>query len=244
MRRSPASKTRGPWPLLATLGLAAAPALGAPPIEVLPGTAACVSETGNGGICVDGKALDGANAVAVSPDGINVYVASATSGAVAVFDREPSTGALTQLAFGTQGCWSEDGSGGACSDGRGLQLASGVAVSPDGLNVYVSAAGGEGSLAVFDRNLITGALTQKAGTDGCISTLGSGGSCTDGDALAGLSAVAVSHDGRNVYATSSFSSAVAVFDRSLATGVLTQKALPDGCVSDSGGAGCANGFAL
>jgi DNA-binding beta-propeller fold protein YncE len=245
VRRSTASKARGPWPLLATISLAAAPALGAPPIEALPGTDACVSETGSSGQCVDGKALDGPFAVAVSPDGRNVYVASGTSLAVAVFDRQPSTGALTQRA-GTEGCWSEDGSGGACSNGRALHGANGVAVSPDGLNVYVTAfASGEGALAVFDRDLITGALTQKAGAAGCISDLGGGG-CTDGTALGGISAVAVSHDGRNVYTTAvAGTSAVAVFDRDLATGVLTQKAGTDGCVSDSGtGGSCTNGLAL
>jgi DNA-binding beta-propeller fold protein YncE len=245
VRRSTASKARRRWPLLATIGLAAAPALGVPPLEVLPGTDGCISETGNGGNCVDGKALDGPFAVAVSPDGLNVYVASGTSLAVAVFDRQPSTGVLTQRA-GTEGCWSEDGSAGACSDGRSLHGANGVAVSPDGLNVYVTAfASGEGALAVFDRNLITGALTQKAGAAGCISDLGGGG-CTDGTALDGVSAVAVSHDGRNVYtAAVGPSSAVAVFDRDLATGVLTQKAGTDGCVSDSGTSGsCTNGTAL
>ena len=39
------------------------------------------------GGCVDGKALDGATGVAVSPNGLSVYVASGVSDAVAVFDR-------------------------------------------------------------------------------------------------------------------------------------------------------------
>ena len=246
MRRGPTPKALHAWPLLATIGLAAAPAFGAPPIEVLPGSDACVSETGSVGGCVDGKALDGPNAVAVSPDGLNVYVTSGLSEAVAVFDREPSTGALTQR-IGTEGCWSEDGSAGACSNGRGLQGANGVAVSPDGMNVYVTAfASGEGSLGVFDRNIITGELTQKAGTAGCISDLGTGGSCTNGTALDGISGVAVSPDGRNVYATAEApSSAIAVFDRNPSTGTLTQKGGTDACVSDSGtGGSCANGLAL
>ena len=37
-------------------------------------------------------ALDGVNSVAVSPDGRNVYAASLVSGAVVIFDRDPSTG--------------------------------------------------------------------------------------------------------------------------------------------------------
>ena len=54
----------------------------------LPGTAGCVSETGTGGACSDGKALKNAGAVVVSNDGKSVYVASLGSGAVAVFARQ------------------------------------------------------------------------------------------------------------------------------------------------------------
>src|SRR5262249_23288938 len=54
----------------------------------LAGTAGCVSETGSGGDCVDGKALRSAGGVAVSADGRSVYVASLSSGAVAVFARQ------------------------------------------------------------------------------------------------------------------------------------------------------------
>ena len=38
----------------------------------LPGTAGCVSETGTGGACADGTALDNAVSVAVSRDGKHV----------------------------------------------------------------------------------------------------------------------------------------------------------------------------
>jgi DNA-binding beta-propeller fold protein YncE len=52
------------------------------------GTAGCISETG-AGPCADGHGLDGAGAVAVSPDGKSVYVASFGSDAVARFNRAP-----------------------------------------------------------------------------------------------------------------------------------------------------------
>ena len=68
-----------------------------------PGTAGCVSETGTGGACQNGKALEDALGVAASPDGKSVYVASFASDAVAVFDRDPGTGALSQKP-GTAGC--------------------------------------------------------------------------------------------------------------------------------------------
>jgi DNA-binding beta-propeller fold protein YncE len=56
------------------------------------GTAGCVSETGTGGACQDGTALEDAVGVAPSPDGKNLYVASLDSGAVRVFDRTRRAG--------------------------------------------------------------------------------------------------------------------------------------------------------
>ena len=68
-----------------------------------------------------GWVLDGPERIAVSADGRNVYVASNLSGAVAVFDRDTATGALTQKA-GLAACISEMGSGGDCVDGFSLLL--------------------------------------------------------------------------------------------------------------------------
>ena len=45
----------------------------------------------------------GSRAIAISPDGRDVYVASGGSDAIAVFARNPATGALTQLS-GKRGC--------------------------------------------------------------------------------------------------------------------------------------------
>ncbi len=55
----------------------------------LPSVAGCVSHTGTGGTCTDGRALDGPNTVTVSPDGTSAYVPSLQSDAVAVFKRQP-----------------------------------------------------------------------------------------------------------------------------------------------------------
>ncbi len=201
------------------------------------GTAGCVSDDGSGGLCVDGRALASPQSVTVSPDGRNVYAGSIGSASVAVFDRNPSTGALTQKA-GTAGCWSDDGSDG-CNDGTEVDGWS-VAVSPDGENAYVA---GSDAVAVFDRNPTTGALTQMGGAAGCISDSGSSGACVDGTALNGAESVVVAPDGRNAYVAAATSDAVAVFDRDLGTGVLTQKLGSTGCWSETG-AGCRNGRAL
>ncbi len=52
----------------------------------------CVKDTPRADRCSEMPNLLGASAVAVSPDGNNVYVAAATSGALHAFERDPVTG--------------------------------------------------------------------------------------------------------------------------------------------------------
>ena len=162
------------------------------------GTAGCVSETGSGGACADGVALDSVSSVTVSPDGASVHAAAINSDAVTIFDRAPN-GTLSQKA-GTAGCVSETGSEGACADGAALDGAISVTVSPDGKGAYVASAFSD-AVAVFDRAL-DGTLTQKAGTAGCVSETGSGGACAAGVALDQAFSVTVSPDGKSAYVAS------------------------------------------
>jgi DNA-binding beta-propeller fold protein YncE len=202
------------------------------------GTAGCISETG-AGPCANGRALNGAYSVAISPDGKSVYVASNLSYAVARFNRNTTTGALTQPA-GTAGCISQGGFGG-CANGHGLEYASAVAVSPDGKSVYV----GGSTVARLNRNTTTGALTQPAGTAGCISQPGyEAEPCADGHALEIPYGVAVSPDGKSVYVASGYSNAVARLVRNPTTGAITQPAGTAGCISETGAGPCANGRGL
>jgi DNA-binding beta-propeller fold protein YncE len=207
------------------------------------GISGCVSWTGTDGACANGVALSGAYWVAVSPDGRSVYLTTLLSDAVAIFDRDESTGGLTQKG-GVAGCVSWTGTGGACANGVALDRPTSVVVSPDGKSVYVAVQDSD-AVAVFDRDASSGELTQKAGVAGCVSWTGTGGFCTNGVALDAASSVAVSPDGRSVYVAVHGSDAVAVLDRDAASGTLAQKAGVAACVSETGtGGACANGVGL
>jgi DNA-binding beta-propeller fold protein YncE len=146
--------------------------------------------------------------VVVSPDDQSVYVTSLLTNSVANFTRTPSTGQLAQ-ASGTTGC-AIYVLAVACTLGKALILSEGVAVSPDGANVYaVSYA--PGSIDVFDRTAPTAALMEKRGPRGCL--IGPLLGCSRAHDLRGASSVVVSPDGRNVYAVAFGSNAVDVFKR-------------------------------
>ena len=111
-----------------------------------------------------------------------IALALATSALLAVTAAALAvTGDLTQPA-GTAGCVSETGAG-PCADGHALDDPLGVAVSPDGKSVYVASSASD-AVVRLNRNTTTGAITQPAGSAGCISETGAG-PCADGHALDG-----------------------------------------------------------
>ncbi len=220
-------------------GLLAGGATPAGAFTQLQGPAGCVAQPDadhREGGCAHGRALLGAEAVAVSPDGRNVYVASQNSDAVTAFTRDPSTGALAELGCVSQNATNGfDGTGGECADGKALDGASGIAVSPDGAHVYV-ASQGSNALAIFSRDPSTGELTQV----GCIEEFGEQ-VCYDGRGLLGAISVAVAPDGRHVYVASPGDDAVGALTRDPETGLL----LSQGCISDDGADGaCTDGVAM
>lgn len=171
--------------------------------QATDGSGCIVDNALNG--CAAGELLSGADAVALG--GGSVYVTSLLSNSVTAFGHTGG-GALGQMP-GPSGCVVFLVAVG-CSLGHGLAAPEGLDVAPDGANVYVTAYG-SGALVALERNRASGGLRQVPGRAGCVAV--STPDCARGRALKGLSSVAVSPDGRFVYATAARSDAVDVFRR-------------------------------
>ncbi len=213
----------------------------------LHGAKGClVDRSASGSNCTRVRALRGpapflgSDALAITADGRNLYVASSRSNAIAVLRRNARTGTLSQRP-GAAGCISAGGAAG-CAKAIGLRGPNSVAVSADGNNVYATAFAGN-ALLIFRRNRSTGALTQLSSGRGCLTNAATPG-CSTARALSGPDVVAVSPDGRSVYVGSFTGNAIAVFTRNSSTGALTQPAGVAGCVVDAPTSGCTTGLAL
>ncbi len=140
-------------------------------------------------------------AVAVSPLGENVYVASYNSDAIAVFARDAASGKLQFLEEQQNNI----------GNIRGLNGPLDVAVSLDGKSVYV-AGHADNSAVHFQRDLTNGRLNyrehyqdDKSGIDG----------------IAGAASIAVTPDAQFVYVAGKYDNAIATFSRNSSTGTLS-----------------------
>jgi 6-phosphogluconolactonase (cycloisomerase 2 family) len=193
------------------------------------GSGACAaipSATANGA----GSGLSSLTSVVLSRDGKSLYVGVAGDDAVAAFQRNPITGALTYLGCITGNANAGPAGSGACTaipsatgDGRksGMDSVSALAVSPDGEWLYAASAG-DWSIARLDRDPRTGALTY----DGCQTgktSVNDSGACvlfTNADAQSALrraSSLAISPNGKSVYVAGR---GIGQFDRFPASGGL------------------------
>jgi len=147
--------------------------------------------------------------IVISADGANVYIAGGA--AVTTFSRNAATGLL---AF--EGC--EGNEVPACETvgpTGSFHAAGGLAISPDGHNVYVGAQ--VGTISTFTRDTTTGALTY----DRC---LGYFPTCPHPSTMFAINeptSLAISPDGANLYAGNFNNDVVDVLAREAATGALT-----------------------
>jgi len=148
--------------------------------------------------------LDQALHLTLSPDGAFLYVAGANDGAIAVFARNATSGALTWIESEQDGINDPDDSGGTVA---GLQNVEYVVVSPDGAHLY-GLSGTSGSVARFDRNATTGRLSWRSVRNGNDFGL----------SLAGASSAVFDPSGEYLYLTAAAANRVAVLRRNLVPG--------------------------
>jgi DNA-binding beta-propeller fold protein YncE len=139
----------------------------------------------------------GCYSLALSPDSRSLYVG--TCGDLIVFSRT-AAGGLKQT-----GCIDAIGPRGhPCEGDTGDWPATGIAVSPDGRNLYFAYSDGRrpepGGIAVFAR-AANGSLTRLRGAAGCLTWDGSKGVCTNARGVDNPFALALSPDGRNLYSS-------------------------------------------
>jgi sugar lactone lactonase YvrE len=188
----------------------------------------CASDSGSDGACDRVPGLQRANGLSLSPDGRNLYVTSARTGALVTLDVDAATGALS-----ARGCLLNDApAGGPCTATPQIAGASQAVITGDGRSVLVVASDA-GTLVSYARDPGTGALTQQqclqhsepAGNDSFDPEFEDEDEprlpgCESARALADATALAVSADGRGVF-VSSPDDYVTAFARSDA-GVLTE----------------------
>lgn len=180
---------------------------------------------GTAGCSASATGLTDASQVRVSPDGHDVYVSSPDSRSVATFARQRN-GRVRQLGCVGQAGW-ECG-----AVNRDLEMASGLAISPDGRSVYLGAR----SLILTLRRSRDGRLHPSGGRASCVGVPGSG--CPrQGPGLSRVVSLAVSRDGRSVYATGYMSNALVALSR-LRDGSLRELSPPFDCLSPYPPSGC------
>lgn len=170
-------------------------------------TIGCIADASDGGSSCPNQTATGLvdpEAIAISPDGQNVYVAASLSdenGDVAEFTRNPD-GTLTPVSGSDCIQESEEEEGGCDTQGGdGLSFPVALAVSPDGTEVYVADEGDEAVTALARAS--DGSLSEPNGSHDCIedSDTDSDECFYSADGISNVDGVAVSPDGDNVYTT-------------------------------------------
>ena len=215
----------------------------------------CISQAPAPSGCQTGRVVGDTQEIALTPDGNHAYAGQYSVG-MSIFDRNPSTGLLTQKS-GTAGCITDNGKddtgAGTCATGRVSRGTFPLLVTPNGKWLYNMDS--HLGFSTFQINS-DGSLSQLAGTDGCTTLDGKDNTgtttCALGRAVDEPYGGALSADGRSLYVSNSDQvGGVAVFLLNPTTGGAIQLAGLAGCTTGDGSSGaggaagkCTNGRAL
>jgi hypothetical protein len=184
----------------------------------LKGQGGCVSDDGTSpaGPCINGRGLSNPLRAVPSKNGRFLYITSYDPSSIAVLNRNPKTGLLSERA-GNAACISADGTTGdgeTCRNGRALAGGSAGILSPDGRTLYF-AQYYSSALVIFRVSPKTGAFKQLRGKFGCVTPDGSSeqgaGTCGKGRAIEGAYQVALGSGGRDVYVAAYGANGAALF---------------------------------
>jgi DNA-binding beta-propeller fold protein YncE len=213
----------------------------------------CIAQAPAPSGCSTGRVVGDSQFIALTPDGLHAYAGQYEHG-ISVYDRNPTTGLLTQKS-GTSGCITNDGTDdtgtSTCTVGRDTKGTFPLLVAPNGKTLYVS---GFTGFSTFHINS-DGTLSQLAGTSGCTTSDAEDNTgtstCALGRAIDSPYGGAISPDGNTLYISNdnSTSGGIAVFSLNPATGVATQHSGLAGCITADGSSDrtagvCTNGRAL
>jgi hypothetical protein len=214
-------------------------------LRQLAGRDGCVTDAGREG-CAAGRAVASALWVTAAREGRSLYLLG-RSDAVAVFRRDPRSGAVRQRA-GVRGCVRESRPGVpllGCAAGRGLGATRAAAITRSGRTLYVG--GLDGAVTTFRRDPRSGAIVQLPGRRGCVASSGLAG-CAPVRGLHGPHSLTLGPGERDLYVSVSLAvdpqSGVVLLRRERGDGSLSQPPGGAGCVNSDGSSSCAIGRGL
>jgi DNA-binding beta-propeller fold protein YncE len=173
--------------------------------------------------CNKAAPLSAPYGLAISPDGLHLYVTSVGRDAITWFKRA-SNGSLTQAGCISDGDDTTEFTESCVEDPvANYDFMNHITFNPDGTDAYVTDETGLGVVYHFTRDALTGALTRQ---DCLADSIGDAPGCTElnnttGSGLSSVTDAVVSPDAANLYTVAFQDSALSTFSLAAPSGAMT-----------------------